>query len=329
MGALGVRGGSEVSSPDANQMEVARLLRTVGYDKEEHPIIFESNNHLGSLESLLILTYKEVVELEYEFILWRSDCDKSQQRQEPNKAMIAELVDVLVFLRSVTLSTGVNFYLEDRIISVNGQFNGSFDSMKKQIFNLGEGNMARNLELLYTEILSLLKYLDVNLQASTYAQVGEMVNIKLRRNKESHLYQREPGMNEADVWAKYVHVTQALRDLRDIFCKSHGQDVLLYPSITKFFEQEILGWRKSADSLAKLHQKIPLYKEQVRKKLALVKMPRETDEEFGQRAMDKMAWEMTVRPAGSENNSFFQHELIVAGGVPLNINYQLLNKELI
>ncbi len=264
----------------SNQEQLALLIEKVGYPEETHPVIVHSNEHATELEGLLQDTLGELVELEAE-----------HQVVPLSQKWWLEFTDLVVFLRSVKRRLVPNFSVETVVFSVDGQFRGSFDSLKEQIVNLGEGNPERNLHYLLTDLLSMLKYLDANLQAEIYVR---LINFKLFFNKEARFLKIEPGMKEQDILDKKTHVFKALRILRKFLFKVTGEETLLQPFVTDFFAKEILDWRNSEPAIQKIHEKLPLFQAKVRAEL------------------NKLS------PDSAKRDSNLELKLMIAGGVPLS-----------
>lgn len=255
--ALGVNRWVEMSS---NQEQLANLLYLVGYRHEFHPILVEAN-YVMSTSKLLDLLIDEIDECAIEYKKWRQHNDEAHQETKISKLAMLEFIDVNVFLKMLIERLLPNFSIEDINLRVNGQFGGDFKSLKEQALSLADGNVERNFTSFVIEELSLLKHVNVELQANLYA---ELVNAKLADNKESLFYQKEPGMSEADVLAKYEHVTAALRTLRNFLRKATGQEVTLQSWMTKPFSDLILNWRNSKMATAQLNQEIIQFQHQIK-----------------------------------------------------------------
>lgn len=243
-----------------NQENLDNLMRLVGYRKESHPVLMEANNVMP-ISTLLKLLIDEIDETAIEYKKWCQHNDEVHQETKIPKLAILEFIDVNIFLKMIIGRLVPNFSIKDINSKVNGQFRGDFDSLIDQAFSLADGNVNHNLTLFVTEELSLLKHVNVELQADYYAK---LVNKKLLGNKASEFYQKEPGMSEADILAKYEHVTAALRILRKFLLQATGQEVTLQPWITKPFSELILNWRNSEMATAQLKQELLQFHHQVK-----------------------------------------------------------------
>lgn len=265
--------------------EMSILFDKVGYKEETHPALLEVNR-ISSLESLLICTLNELAELkdEHEKLLIRSD--QTHEKLQPSKAWWLELTDFIVMLKIINERTGRNFSIEELNPSVNGQFKGNFNSLEEQTANLGEGDISHNFELLFTELMSLIKYMSVDFQGVFFAN---MINTKLFLNRESRFFKIEPNMNETDIINKNNHVFKALRILRNLVWESTGKEEVLQPWITNFFEKEILDWRNSEVALKELENKILIFKIKIK---------------------DELSWTLTAKP---NNDPLLEMKMMIGG----------------
>ncbi len=265
--------------------QMTKLFDQVGYTKETHPALIAANS-ISSLESLVIYTLGELLELiaQHENLLIASE--QAHQKLAPPKSWWLEFTDFIVMLKIIDEKTGHQFSMSEANFSVNGQFRGNFDSLKEQTINLGEGNVARNFELLLTELMSLVKHLGVDLQGDLYAR---LINAKLFLNREARFFKLEPKMTEAEIIAKNNHVFQALRLLRNFLLEATGEEMTLQIWITDFFAAEILDWRHSQAALARLSEKINSFKLKIK---------------------DELAWSLTANP---KEDPFLQMKMMIAG----------------
>lgn len=277
-------------SREKNQHQLHLLMESVGYQASTHPVLTISNSRAQTLEKFLSLTADEVDETKFEDDQRRIKSDLLHQNLKPSKAWMMEFVDVIVMLRAVRERIAPSFSVAQVIFPSTNGSKGSFDSIKNQISNINDGNKERNFELLFAELLALLKNVNVGLQAEIYT---ELMNAKLSANKEARFYKLEPGMSDAEILAKYEHVTATLRVLRNFLRKITGQDLILQPWITDFFKEEILGWRNSKLSMALLQQKILIFQQQIK---------------------DEMVWDTTV----NLRDPFFETKMLIAGAKLIN-----------
>lgn len=240
--------------------ELNVALELVGYREPQHGIIVAANNFM-SLENYLAIVIGEINELAAEYEQWKQRNEREHKKTELPKTWFMELYDVIVTLRNAREKTAPNFSIENTHFSVNGQYNGGLDSLTQQVLNLGSGNIERNFQSIFAILLSMVKHLDISLQADIYVN---LVNRKLENNKESRFYQKEPGMREEDFLVKYDHVTQSLRNIRNFLRKTTGQEITLQPWITDFFVEEILDWRNSGLALVRLQQKLILFQQKIK-----------------------------------------------------------------
>lgn len=265
--------------------EMSVLLSQVGYKKETHPALIAANQ-ISSLESLIICTLSELKELEVEQEQLAIQSDRAHEKLSPPKAWWLEFADFVVMLKIVNEKLGKKFAIEDANLAVNGQFRGQFDSLKEQTANLGEGNVFRNFELLFTELLSLVGFTSTEFRGKFAAS---LINTKLFLNRESRFFQIEEGMKTVDILSKNNHVFKALRILRNFVLENTGVDDVLQPWITDFFEEEILDWRHSETALARLKNKIFSFQTQIR---------------------DELAWDLTAK---ERRDNFLETKLLLAG----------------
>lgn len=268
------------------QQDIAWLEKNLGYPKETHPVIYESNMFATELSFLLDLAVKEITELEQEEIA--------------SEGWVMEFEDVMVFLRTILSCIAPSFSVEAAELHVNGQFHRGqirekkldLSHLKEQALNLGEGNPESNVKHFLTSLLSMLKHLDIDLQIEVHAGV---LQDKLNKNKEDKYYRKEPGMTLSDVADKYTHVTQALREIRNFLKRTTGQEIVLQPWITEFFATEIMDWRQSEVALKRLKQKFTLFQQKIK---------------------DEAVWQKTALPMGKQDQNL-QLKMLLAGAVPL------------
>lgn len=202
------------------------------------------------------------------------------------KQFMMEFVDFIVMLKIIISKLDAKFSTEETIFSINGQFRGDFSSLKEQTLNVGEGNVRRNLEIILSEALSLLKSLNIKLQGDLY--VG-LMNKKLQSNRESRFFQLENGMNEADIIDKTNHAFKSLRLLRHYLLDSLGIEGTLQPWITDFFATEILDWQNSEQALERLKIKIDFFKLKIK---------------------DELSWSLTGQ---AKPDNFLEMKMLIAG----------------
>lgn len=262
-----------------------RLKRGVGYQKETHPVLLATDK-TSSLESVILYTLSEIDELETEYFALMDVSKRKKEEFLIPKQFMMEFVDFIVMLKIIISKLDAKFSTEETIFSINGQFKGDFSSLKEQTLNVGEGNAKRNLELILSEALSLLKFLDIKLQGDLY--VG-LMNNKLQLNRESRFFQLENGMNEADVIDKTNHVFKSLRLLRHYLLDSLGIEGTLQPWITDFFATEILDWKNSEQAIERLKTKIDFFKLKIK---------------------DELSWSLTGK---IESDEFLEMKMLIAG----------------
>lgn len=272
--------------------QMAILFDRAGYTRDSHPAIIAAND-VSSLESLLIYTLGELIELsaEHERLLIASDA--AGEKLQPSKQWWLEFADFIVMLKIINDRTGSKFSVEETSFSVNGQFKGSFDSLAEQTVNLAEGDVGRNFDFLFTELMSLVRHLNVDLQGELYAR---LINAKLFLNREMRFFKIEKGMNELDVINKNNHVFKALRLLRSFLMEATGEEMTLQPWITDFFQDEISDWRNSDFALESLRKKIAIFKIKIK---------------------DELAWSLTGRNTGDE---FLEMKMMIAGAKLIAVN---------
>lgn len=258
----------------SRQQELSETLELVGYRAPQHEVLVAANLVM-SLENYLAIVASEVQELAEQYDEWKKKNDKEHKKTPLPKNFFMELFDVIVTLGNARQRIMPNFSLEAADLRVDGQFHGSFDSLEKQVWSLGEGDIERNLKLVFTELLSLLKHLDIGLQAETYVK---LTNRKLEGNKESRFYLREPGMSEAEMLLKYDHVTKALRIIRKFLRQTTGSEITLQPWMTDPFVKTILDWRSSQAALARLPQELLLFHGEIKDQVVWKLTPRKWDE---------------------------------------------------
>ncbi|HPS40386.1 MAG TPA: hypothetical protein PLQ50_00055 [Candidatus Woesebacteria bacterium] len=268
-----------------NQEQFATLFETIGYRKKEHPVLVIANIEEPQ-DGLLKTALDELEEWEDEHHKLQVNSEQAHKHLPPPKSWWLELTDFMVMLRVIKYRMGPSFSLTEGDFPVNGQFKGDFSSLKEQTVNLGEGDVAHNLELLFTEIMSLVKHLDINVQADLYAR---LVNAKLFLNKEARFFQIEPSMNELDIINKRDHTFKALRFLRNFLFETTGVETTLQPWITEFFKEEILDWQHSATALDQMQQKLPLFQRKIK---------------------DELVWHLTAQP---QTDEFLELKMMIAG----------------
>lgn len=269
-----------------DQMTV--LFDQVGYTEKTHPALLAAND-ISSLESLLLYTLGELVELKEAHEQLQIASDLAHEKLQPPKNWWLEFADFIVMLKIINVKTGNNFSMHEGSFSVNGQFRGSFDSLEEQTVNLGEGDVVANFETLFTELMSLVKHLGVDLQGDLYTR---LINEKLFSNRESRFFQIEPNMSEVDIINKNNHVFKALRLLRNFLLEATGEEMPLETWITDFFEEEILDWRGGAVTLQKLEQKIAFFRIKIK---------------------DELAWSLTGAQT-KNRDPFLEMKMMIAGG---------------
>lgn len=242
------------------QKELNLALKSVGYTKERHEVLTSANGNMPFSDFLDKVIIPEIEELAEENESWRKMNMFTGEQVPPPKNWIMELFDVLVTLKVALDRLAPKFSVEEQIFPVNGQFKGGFNSLKDQASNLETGNIERNFKLIFTELLSMLKHLDIDLQTKFYV---DLTNAKLEANKESRFYQKEPSMSEDDIMLKYDHVTTALRLLRNFLRQRTGQEITLEPWITDFFVTEILDWRNSEKAMARMRQQLLAFQQKI------------------------------------------------------------------
>lgn len=246
-----------------NQEQLAILYQGVGYQAATHPIKHFADS-LVDVRSFLTSTLDECEELEIEQENHWHACQEAQSNLPLHREWFMELADFLVMLKIIQQKIAPKFSPEETNFSVDGQFKGDFKSFKEKTSNLTEGNASRNLELVFIEILSLLKYLDVKLQGQLYVS---LTNHKLQLNREARFFQIEPGMSDTDMVEKSQHVFKTLRLLRNELLDKFGLENTLQPWITDFFQAEILDWKHSAQALELLQVRISLFRQKISSEL--------------------------------------------------------------
>lgn len=227
----------------------------VGYKIETHPIKLISEK-FSDLYSLILATYAEIPEIEEETQLWLEASDKAQEKLLPNKNWLLEFADFMVMLKIVMDRLAKNFSIEEINTSVNGQFSGSFNSLKEKTLNIAEGNANRNFEAIFVELLSLLKYVNVDLQGEFLAN---SVNHKIYQNREARFFQEEEGMNIADYILKVKHVMDYLRLIRKKLFEQTHLEFPLQSWITDYFVDGILDWRHSEVAISEFDEKFSAF----------------------------------------------------------------------
>lgn len=245
----------------SHQEQLSKSIKETGYRADGHPVLVKANDFMSLSQYLSVVVVPEVVELEVELENWQSANDLAHGKILPPKNLLMELYDVVVVLGNAIDRVAPKFSIEQSIFSVNGQFQGNLAPMKEQVLNLGVGNAERNLQSIFTILLSMMKHLDIDLQTEIYIKLA---NKKLELNKASEFYQKEPGMSEADFLAKYEHVTAALRILRKFLRQTTGQEVTLQTWITRHFSEVILNWRNSDRAITQLKQELLQFQHQVK-----------------------------------------------------------------
>lgn len=236
----------------------------LGYKVNYHPIK-TINDSLIPVDSLVEATSGEAEELEEEHGNFLERMDQASKVLKPHKDWFMELADFLVMLKILQEKLAPKFSIEGTVFSVNGQFNGDFDSIKEKTINIQDGRPDKNLKAIYTELMSLMKYFNIELQGELYVKV---TNLKLALNREARFFQLEPDMNEADIIDKNNHVFRCLRMLRSALLDSNGLNSTLQPWITDFFVDEILDWRHSDLAFGILQNKIKLFKEELKNQIS-------------------------------------------------------------
>lgn len=249
----------------SHQEQLSKAIISVGYRADKHPVIVEANEFMSLEQYLALVVIPEINELAQEYQDWERANDLAHEKTPLPKSLLMELYDVLVTLGNALDRIAPQFSVEAMQSRVNGQFHGDFTSMQEQVLNLGVGNIERNLESIFTILLSMLKHLDIDLQTEIYVR---LINSKLEGNKPSKFYQKKPGMNVVDVLAKYKHVTTALRNLRRFLRTKTGLEVTLEPWLIKPFEEKILNWPKSGAMLAELTLDFANFQSQIRDEVA-------------------------------------------------------------
>lgn len=292
---------------------LATLMDQVGYQAADrhgrplHPLIIQYNRIASTNEDAASLILGEIEELSEE-----------QQRHPLSESWWLELADVLVTLRSARDRFAPQFSIRETTFSVNGQWKGNFKSLKEQTVNLAEGNPHHNFQLLITELLSMLKHLDTDIQGKIYLRLSKLVvklNSKLERNKESKYCQIEPGMDDTDVYNKTIHVFKAFRKIRNFLKQITGAEQTLEPRITVFFESEIMDWRNSEEALTRLEQKLPLLRATMKDSLAWLLSGKLTPQVYP----DKQLLQATLLTGKlpPKKQLGLELDLMIAGGVPL------------
>ena len=291
-----------------NQEQLADLLNQIGYRETTHPVTKQAD-HLTNLPSLLTYTLAELRELEEEYeklMRLRENQRHLQEKQRPAEAeakkarqqFLMEFADFMVMLKLVIEKLQAPFSLEERVLPVNGQFNGRFDSLYEQTVNLGEGRkIVADLDFIFCEALSLLKFLNIELQAEALCL---SLNRKLWANREPRFFQIEPGMNEADLLQKANHAFRVLRLLRRQLLDDLGLEMHLQTWITDFFAPEILDWRHSEQVLGALPAQVAAFRQMI---------------------ADQVSWTLTAQKPASTNNQLdpqLEAKLKIAGACSLS-----------
>lgn len=266
------------------QRALETLIKQVGYRTDYHPA-FVFANEIMPIEDLIALAVAELNELAEEH-------DKLDGNA-PHKDFVMEFTDYVVVLRSIILRYAEKLSLESMLLSVNGQFQGNFNSLTSQTLNITEGNVYRNLQFLFTELLSLAKHTGLEIQAELFAG---LMNERLENNRPSKYFQLEPRMSEQDILNKRDHAFQVLRKIRNFLKKLAGKDVELKPWIVNFFDEELKDWRNSTAVLEVLEQRILAFQNQIR---------------------DELSWAL-MNPATAENpDPDLEIKMLIAGAVSL------------
>lgn len=275
-----------------NQEQLAILYQGVGYKSTTHPLISESDP-LSPAANFIEPTLGELEELKAEHQNFLLASDRVRSPLQPNKNWCMELADFLVMLKVLQEKIAPKFSVEEINSSVNGQFNGSFQSLHEKTINIMDGNVDRNFESIFVELLSLLKHVDLNLQAELYVF---LTNTKLQLNREARFFQPEPGMNEADVIYKHDHAFKVLRLLRNHLLEDLDIEATLHPWITDFFVTEILDWKNSAEALDRLKDKITAFKLKIK---------------------DELSWSLTGQPENKVPDDFLEMKMLIVGARPI------------
>lgn len=262
-----------------------RQKRGAGYHKDNHPAL-RTAEASSSLESLTLYALSELNELEIEYFSLLSTSKIRKENFIAPKSFMMEFVDFIVMLKIIISKLDSKFSIENAELSVNGQFKGDFSSLKEQTVNIKEGNVRRNLEIILSEALSLLKFLNIKLQGDLYVS---LINKKLQLNREARFFQLDKGMNEADMIDKSNHAFKALRLLRHHLLDSLGIEATLQPWITDFFIEEISDWQNSERALDRLKLKVGLFKLKIR---------------------DELVWSLTGQTTPDQ---FLEMKMIIAG----------------
>lgn len=260
----------------SNQEQLAILIgknnldgcKGLGYNTTTYPIMVKAYK-LKSCAALIEPTLDELAELEAEQKNLSEQSRHSGEEILPSKAWWSEFADVVVMLKVIQEIFALKrkttiFSAEEIVFSVDGQFKGSFKSLHEQISGIQEGDLNHNLKLIYSELLSLLKHVNVNLQGLA---LRRLTNTKLALNRETRFFQLEDGMTDTEIFEKNKHVFACLRLLRNEFFKQHGLELTLQPWITNFFYEEILDWHHSDQALIRLKAKIELFKEELKNQI--------------------------------------------------------------
>ena len=259
--------------------------RGIGYQKETHPALLITDR-VSSLESVILYTLSEINELESEYFALIAPSNQKKEEFAIPKSFMMEFVDFLVMLKIIISKLDAKFSTEETIFSINGQFKGDFSSLKEQTLNIGEGNVKRNLEMLLSEALSLLKFLNIQLQGDLYVS---LMNKKLQFNREARFFQVENGMTEADIIKQTNHAFKALRLLRYHLLDKLGIKATLQPWMTDFFIDEIIDWKNSKQALASLKLKVNFFKLKLK---------------------DELTWSLTGKIKPDE---FLEMKMLIAG----------------
>jgi hypothetical protein len=290
-----------------HQRQLSAAIEAVGYRADRHPVIVEANQFMSLESYLALVVVPEINELAQEYQKWEQANDLAKEITPFPKNLFMEIYDVLVTLGNAIDFIAPKFSVEAMKANVNGQFHGNFDEMREQVLNLGVGNVERNLQSIFTILLSMLKHLDIDLQTEIYVR---LVNSKLEGNKPSDLFQKEPGMNVADLLAKFTHVIAALRKLRTFLKNKTGREITLEPRLVKPFKNQFLDWQKSEVVLAQLPQDFADFYTQFRDEVSWLLTA-------GRRKKNPLSDEKTLVIKPPNNYRDLELNLLIAGGIPL------------